>query len=568
MTKALMVFSANATGQANGNEANLFGAASATTGTEANTQAAASQDATFSKLGGNVISGGSGTNNIRFRDAGANGNQLASVAGTGLSEDAVNTDALSAADLFNIAFTDDGTNPTYSWIKANVEFASGHGCFHGNAKYDGRVFDAASETRFIAFSGGLVADGSTTEANVAFKNRAYDTFAAMQVRATANARTNDSIFKNRIASGDGSGVITFGAGVTGLLQDTAIGDSIADGAIVCASITLDTGVEDLTVSIVGCTLTSSTKECECLVVSEGGIARAASATAHYLPLGGLIETLTAFTEAQARVKPGFAGTARNLRCYLSANTYSVNGTLKLFVNGVEALSDTITLLGGAGWFENAVDTVSFDDNDELSFEFDEGTTGSITIHQVMITLQADSGVDVTLVNPTLGHTADPFALTQVHNVTLVAPEAGHTATPVTLTQAQTLVLVDAEIGHTATPMTVYQVPTIDFLDGATLGHTATPMTLQQAVNVTLVDATIGHEATPVTLHFFESGTTPDERILRVRVEVRTWTVPQEDRTFAVPREDRTFDVPSESRTFTVRRESRTFRVPPETRTLH
>lgn len=389
MTKSLMVYSRGSSALASGDEINLFGGRGQPS-VEANTQYAATQDATFSKLGFNIITGGSGTNNAQFRDAGANGNQLATVAGANPAEDAVNTDALSAGDLFNLALTDNGTTPEFAWVKANVEFATGHGAFHGSADFNGVILDAESSTRFIAINGDIAADGSATEANVAMRNRAYDTWAAMQVRAAANARTNDSVFKNRTAAGtDGTGAITFGAGVSGLLQDTAIGDAIADGAAICVSVTLGTGVENLDCRFVGATLTSSTQECDCCIAIQAGIARAASATAHYLPLGGYIESLTALTEAQARVKPGFAFTARNPRCYLSANTYTVDGTLKLMQNGSAVKTVTITAGGGAAWYELA-ESVTGDDNDELSFEIDEGTSGSITIHQVMITLRDDT----------------------------------------------------------------------------------------------------------------------------------------------------------------------------------
>ena len=218
------------------------------------------------------------------------------------------------------------------------------------------------------------------------EGHAYDTFDALQVRVSANARTNNSVFKNRINGADGTGSITFGAGVTGLLSDTAIGDAITDGQTVNASITLLTGVEDLTVSLVIGTFKSSTNKSETFGGTVGGLARAASSTAHYMPIGGYYPDLTSVgSDANARIKPGFAAVVSNLRCYLSANTYSVNGTLKLIQNGTAVITTDITLLGGAGWYENTADTITIDADDELSFEFDEGTTGSITIHSIGIT---------------------------------------------------------------------------------------------------------------------------------------------------------------------------------------
>ena len=374
-------------------EFNLFGYDNEVSA-ETNTQFSATEAATFSNLRGNIISGGSGTNNFQFRTGGANGNQLGTRAGPGTFEDAVNTDVLAAADLFNIAYTDTGSASVCSSVVGTVSFSSGHGNFHGacNDYNAGLIYDVESATRFLPISGNLIADGTATEANVGYLNRAYTSWEALQVRVVANSRTNDSVFANRINLADGTGVVTFGAGVTGLVVDTTIGDAIAATDELDISLTLLTGVENLEVIFVGATLKASSGTKSETFASGGGtgVARTASATAHYMPIGGILPSLIAFTEAQARIKPGFAGTASNLRCYLSANTYSVNGTLKLFLNGVEALTTTITLLGGAGWYENTADTVAFDDNDELSFEFVGGTTGSITIEMVGVTLQDDT----------------------------------------------------------------------------------------------------------------------------------------------------------------------------------
>src|SRR3990167_11331257 len=122
MGKALLISRGLST-LASGDEVNLFGYTNDTT-IEGDTQASCTDAATFSNLRANIISGGSGTNNFLFRDAGADGSQLATRAGAGIAEDAVNTDVLSAADLFNIAYTDTGSNSTISWITANVELSS------------------------------------------------------------------------------------------------------------------------------------------------------------------------------------------------------------------------------------------------------------------------------------------------------------------------------------------------------------------------------------------------------------------------------------------------------------
>jgi hypothetical protein len=350
---------------------------------EGSVQASATEAATFSNLRGNIASGGSGTNTFQFRDATANGALVASRAGTGIFEDVTHSDLVDAAALFNVAYTDNGSNSACTWVSANVSFSSGHGCFHGSST-NGIVLDTASSTRFLQLGGAFRADGESTEANVQWKNRGYSSFEALQVRVTANARTNASAFRNRINAGFGSLQCDYAAGVTGLVSDTSPADSLAAGDLINASITLDTGVEDLTVTIVAATLKSSDSKSETWAQSAAGMARAASATATYQPLGAALGE-EAPTEANSKIKVGFAARVSNLRCYLSANTYGGAGTLKLYQNGSPVLTTTIGASGGAAWYENTSDTIDIDADDELSFEFDEGTSGSITIQSVGIT---------------------------------------------------------------------------------------------------------------------------------------------------------------------------------------
>ena len=380
---------------ASGVEVNWFGYFSDST-TEANAQASCTEGATFSGMGSRVIAGNSGTATFRFRDAGANGNETFQITTTGANEDATNTDVLSAGDLFDLGYTDTGTNSTGGWHKINVAFASGHGNFHGSASFGGAVHDVESSTRFISLAGTLPVDGVTAEDNVEWTVRGYDSFEALQVRVSANARLNTSSFRNRINGANGTALVEFATLVTGLVSDSAVGDAITDGQTINTSITLDTGVEDLTVTFVSGTLKSSTSKSEIWCHSTAGVARAASATANYHCIGGSVINLTSLpNDATARIKPGFAAVVSNLRCYLSANTYTGNGTLKLYQNGVAVITTTITASGGAGWYENATDTITIDDNDELSFEFDEGTSGSITIHSAGFTFAPTGGVAVT-----------------------------------------------------------------------------------------------------------------------------------------------------------------------------
>jgi hypothetical protein len=387
MGKALMVGTVStASNIGSGEEFNLFGFSS-TSGTEANTQASCTEAASFTALAARVIGGNSGVATFAFRDAGAAGQNTVDVTGVSAAEDTTHTDSLAAGDLFNIAYTDTGTASNLAWVKCNIEMASGHGNIHCASNFATVICDAASSTRWFGLAGNIAADGGNIEANEQWKNRGYTSWEALQVRVTANARTNDSTFTNRINGSNGTALVTYAASATGLVEDTAVGDAIADGDLLNTAITLGTGVEDMSVSFVGGTFKSTSTKSEIYTHAAGTVTRTASATAHYVPIGGLLSApSTTYTDATARIKPGFAGVAGNLRCYLSANTYASDGTLKLYQNGSAVITLTLGAGGGAAWYENTSDSVSFDADDEFSLEFDEGgASGSITIRTAGLT---------------------------------------------------------------------------------------------------------------------------------------------------------------------------------------
>lgn len=355
-----------------------------------NTQMEVQETVTFSKLSAKIISGNSGTATFSFRDGASAGQQTFNIAGTGTGTDSTNSDVLTAGDLFAGLYTDTGTDSTIAWITMLADFGTTAGNFHCASNFTGAIYDAASSTRYLSFAGPLIADGITTEDDTEWRNRGYTSLETFHVFVTANARTNDSIFRSRVNGGNGGLTVTIGAGVTGRIEATGTADTLASGDTVNASITLDTGVEDLTIAYIMGVFKSSTGKTEIFSGTGNGLTRAASTTANYLQLGGRATAFQA-TEADAAATVGFATQVSHLRCYLSANTYTgtgaSEGTIKLFVNNVHATGMTaaITASGGAGWYENAVNTVTIDDNDTLSIEIDEGSSGSITIRHCGVT---------------------------------------------------------------------------------------------------------------------------------------------------------------------------------------
>ena len=379
MGKALLVTTGGSV--ASGNETNLFGNSS--NATETNSQYSATEGADFTGLGYRIASGGSGSNTVRFRDNGANGQNVAVRSGTGTADDTTHTDTLTAGDLFNLAMTNTGTNPIYSFVRANVEFASGHGSFHGALTPAGVVCDVASSTQYLPINGNLSSDGNPTIAQVQWKNRGYTSLEGFQVRVTANARVNDSVFSININGSDVGTPITFSAGATGLQTVTGMGIGLADGDLVCVSMALGSGVEDLTVSLVGATMKSANGESEVCAASQSGTNKSASGTPSYFAPGG--GALSNSAEANTQVRVGFAARVRNFRCYIRGNTFTGDGTLTVRVNGVDRISITIPAGGADGWLENSVDTYDIAATDVVQYKLVGGTSGSIWIHSIGIT---------------------------------------------------------------------------------------------------------------------------------------------------------------------------------------
>lgn len=392
MGKALMVArDQSATALISGDDLNFIGG-NTRQSTEASAQLTATEACTFSGLRGNIFSGGSGTNNFRFRKNTADGNQLGTRAGPGAFEDAVNTDTLAANDLFSVAYTDDGTDSVH-WIAANVEFASGHGNFHGSAGFGSIVFDLDNTTTFCALSGSINSDGASTETEVQWKNHAYTSWEALQVRVGANARPvgSTSTFRRRINGSNSGTQIDFAPGVTGTVVESTSG-ALADGDLVCVSVTLGAGAaEDLSITFIAGTFKSTSNKSEIWAGSQSGASRTASATEHFTTVGGsILSGIGSISEANSRIKVGFAAIVSNLRCNISASTTGGNMTVKLYKNGVAAITLTIAA-AATGQQENSSDTVEIDADDELSYGIDEGTSGSATFKGIGITLLPISG---------------------------------------------------------------------------------------------------------------------------------------------------------------------------------
>lgn len=377
-------FSANAAGVgvANGNSNNLTGGSVVSDATEAVVQFKVPVAGTLSRLAVNLNTIGT-TRSFKSRVNGANGAQTLTVAdaSSGVQEDASNTDDISADDLINARYTDAGANPTVYGYRAVFQADSGHVALRSGGMGGGWTVSGA--TRYVPFLGGApAANGTTTIANAQSKIRVAGTISRFQLYVGSNARAVTDTFRVNINGTNGNGVLSVTSGATGLFEDTTNTDAVADGDLVCVQVVTGVSASSISLNRIGAAITSAagTKSDLFFHLSTNGLARAASATVHYLPIAGQTNSAAITTESQAQMSHGFVGAITKLRIYLSANTYAADATLRLRKNGVDG-NNTVTLTAGlTGWFEDATSSDDFDHDDLIALSVVGGTSGSITVH--------------------------------------------------------------------------------------------------------------------------------------------------------------------------------------------
>lgn len=385
MGKALLV---NAITETLGNGLWILPGSYSRDNVENNMKLRATRDMTFSNLSARVGAGNSGQCTLVSKEDGVVANQTITMVGLAANEDVANTDVLTAGQDIGFQHTDTGTDVTYDAITMNVAFTNGHGSIHvASAQASGFIVaDAASATRFAPVSGALETDLAATEADVQVRNNAYTSWEALVVVIDSNARTNTSTFTNRIDGANGSASISVATLLTGTFQDTSVGDALVPGtSLLSTAVALLTGVEDLGVSSIQSTFLSTDLKSQLITGStSAGVTRAASATPTYYMFGGAL-SLSSATEATRRVKPGFTARCGSLGIDLSANTYAGASTIKLFIDGVEAISKTINAAATGLVIEEAL-TADISPTSEISAEVVGGTSGSITIKEITLNL--------------------------------------------------------------------------------------------------------------------------------------------------------------------------------------
>ena len=363
----------------------LFGS-SQTGSSESIARYTATEEATFSNLSFNFIASAAGTNTLRFRNNGATGNQTATRSNAGYATDATNTDTVSAANYFNTNLTA-GSSIVPSIISSVVSFSSGNGCFYGNQNIAG-ILLAAGRTYYYSIGGTFDGGTAGSRAQAQWKIRGPNTLAAVQINVSGNTSSYSTTFDVEV-NGTVIQTITVAPATNGPQSLTGLSNALADGDLINFRVVTGAGTGTFSVLLMGVTLKNSanTKSNIILGRTSSPQSRAASATANYFPIGGDVRvgTVAVRTLAQMEMPICFANKTSQLRIYLSANTYSANATLKLFQTGSAVMTTTLTA-ATTGWFENTTDTITGTSSDLYAYEIVGGTSGSISITQMGMTI--------------------------------------------------------------------------------------------------------------------------------------------------------------------------------------
>lgn len=365
--------------------------------TEVNSRFTLPIDVTYSMLGANAISGNSGDATIVSRLAGAtNGNQTITISGATLpgskSEDTTHTDVIAAGSSLNAQSTRTGTDPGAMWVKWNIEPTSGSDIYSivGPSNFTGVVCDADGLTNYFAPIGATLADGSTSRVLSEWKNRGTRTIEQFQVRATTNDRTTDTVFTILVNNTPTTCTLTTTALTPNTLFTSTGGPiTLNGGDLWTIQIAYGAGTaEDLRVTGIPVLLKSSTGSE--MFFGALGVARAASATEHFICIGGRATTsvnaTVPLTDDIARIKVGFAATVSNLRIYVGGNTSTGTVTFALYKNGVSVITQAILTTDANTWVENTSSTTTIDADDELSFSLVGGSSGNLNVGMGGVTL--------------------------------------------------------------------------------------------------------------------------------------------------------------------------------------
>lgn len=414
-------------------------------GSEANNRNKFGQAGTLTKLWAYISANSldSGTTTIKIRITGSDGSNSLSIASgaTGEFEDASNSDAIAAGDLVNVQIITSGTSGSISPRTIAVIYTpSGtHNFKLLSESIASGIAQGASTTNYLGAFGVNLAN--TTEANAQFKIRSSGTLRNGWCRVSANTRSDSTTLISRINGANGNILISIPSSATGSFDDASNTDTISDGDLICWAATTGAGTGTITFRAYTLELDAANSAFEMGNSRNATGTAFATATTRFLSVQGGIVSDT--TESQQHQNSAIAFTASKLRCYISANTWTLAATLRTRINGGNGAQSVSITAATTGWFEDASNTDSIVAGDLINTSLLTAGSGSMTVHTVALTGATSSeqilspdpaDYDWTALDPTLTPGAVTLSPTTAE-YDWVALDATIAAGPVTLSPA-------------------------------------------------------------------------------------------------------------------------------------
>lgn len=344
-----------------------FGANSGSdsTATEANRELLHRITGTYSKLSIRVLTNDRGASTLKSRLVTANGNQSVSIGAstTGWLEDASNTDAVSAGDDWHCQLITGAGGSVFTYNMVQVSFTAGSDTVMRTGCHTVTGFTSASTTRYTPLFGSFANNNTESLVQTVIKTAA--TLKNLYCRVTSNGRSSTTTLGTRVNGVNGNVSVSVGAGSTGAFEDTSNTDTLSVEDAINAYVTTGTGTGTINFIALGIDIVTTNSKYQYVVgIGAGGVTHNDDTTLYYA-VGGLINGFA--TEADSKAKANNDITASKLQCNISANTVSVNSTLKLRKNGADGNQAVTIMASTTGVFEDASNTDTITETDEINY---------------------------------------------------------------------------------------------------------------------------------------------------------------------------------------------------------
>lgn len=291
-----------------------------------------------------------GTETPHVNKNSSNGNETVSIPNstTGVFEDLVNTDSVSAGDLFDYEFHTPGGTLTIAVVGNTFAASVNTVCRLVCGDATNPSFNTANGSYFNPIAGNIRDATSITEAKTKVRIRKAGIIKNMFVNFPTNGGGDISTLKSRKNGANGNLAISVGAFATGISEDTSNSDSVSPGDDINYLFTAGSSPSN-NISEFSVEYSSSNQDAPC-INADGSPPTVSTGVTTYYTLGGGITTST--TEANTQIS------ARDLFVFSEL-------TINVLTNGITNAS-TVTLRANAS---NTSLTVSIPGN---------GTTGVIS----------------------------------------------------------------------------------------------------------------------------------------------------------------------------------------------